>query len=164
VALQDPANELLVSAATVWEIAIKVGLGKLTLSSSFRDWMNRAITDLSLSILPVTVDYAGAQAALPWHHRDPFDRLLIAQALAAPSSTLARSRVSRTTWPLYAHTSGLAVTPATACRAPRICSGLMPKPSPAASFSRAGPSASSGWPRPLRPWYRRRMRSSSSGG
>jgi PIN domain nuclease of toxin-antitoxin system len=80
-ALQDPANELLVSAATVWEIAIKVGLGKLTLSLSYRDWMNRAITDLGLSLLPVTVDYAAAQAALPWHHRDPFDRLLIAQAL-----------------------------------------------------------------------------------
>jgi PIN domain nuclease of toxin-antitoxin system len=68
VALQDPANELLVSAATVWEIAIKVGLGKLTLSLPYRDWVNKAITDLSLSILPVTVDYAAAQAALPWHH------------------------------------------------------------------------------------------------
>jgi PIN domain nuclease of toxin-antitoxin system len=81
-ALQDPANELLLSAGTVWEIAIKVGLGKLTLSLPYRDWMNRAITDLSLSLLPVTVDYAGAQAALPWHHRDPFDRLLVAQALS----------------------------------------------------------------------------------
>jgi PIN domain nuclease of toxin-antitoxin system len=81
VALQDPANELLVSAATVWEIAIKVGPGKLTLSSSYRDWMNRAITDLNLSLLPVTVAYADAQAALPLHHRDPFGRLLVAQAL-----------------------------------------------------------------------------------
>ena len=80
-ALQDPANELLVSAATVWEIAIKVGLGKLTLSSSYRDWMTQVIATLSLKILPITVDYADAQAALPWHHRDPFDRLLIAQAL-----------------------------------------------------------------------------------
>jgi PIN domain nuclease of toxin-antitoxin system len=80
-ALQDPANELLVSAATVWEIAIKVGLGKLSLSLPYRDWMNKAITDLTLSMLPVTIAYADAQAALPWHHRDPFDRLLIAQAL-----------------------------------------------------------------------------------
>ena len=77
--MQDPANELLVSAATVWEIAIKVGLGKLTLSSSYRDWMTQVIATLSLKILPITVDYADAQAALPWHHRDPFDRLLIAQ-------------------------------------------------------------------------------------
>jgi PIN domain nuclease of toxin-antitoxin system len=78
--LQDPANELVLSAATVREISIKVGVGKLTLSSSFRDWMNRAIADLGLTLLPVTVEYADAQAALPWHHRDPFDRLIIAQA------------------------------------------------------------------------------------
>jgi PIN domain nuclease of toxin-antitoxin system len=80
-ALQDPANEMLVSAVTIWEISIKVGLGKLRLSSPYRDWMNRAIADLRLTLLPVTVEYADAQAALPWHHRDPFDRLLIAQAL-----------------------------------------------------------------------------------
>jgi PIN domain nuclease of toxin-antitoxin system len=80
-ALQDPANELLLSAATVWEMAIKVGLGKLTLSLPYRAWMNRAIADLGLAMLPITVEYAGAQAALPMHHRDPFDRLIIAQAL-----------------------------------------------------------------------------------
>jgi PIN domain nuclease of toxin-antitoxin system len=70
-----------VSAATIWEIAIKVGLNKLPLTLPYRDWMNRAIADLGLTILPVTVDYADAQAALPWRHRDPFDRLLVAQAL-----------------------------------------------------------------------------------
>src|SRR5262245_39058548 len=80
-ALKDPANELFVSAVTVWEISIKVGVGKMTLSAPFRDWMNRAIADLGLTLLPITVEYADAQAALPWHHRDPFDRLLIAQAL-----------------------------------------------------------------------------------
>lgn len=79
-ALQDPTNDLLVSAATIWEIAIKVGVGKLTLSAPYRDWMDRAIADLGLTLLPVTVEYADAQTLLPWHHRDPFDRLLIAQA------------------------------------------------------------------------------------
>ena len=78
---RTPPNELLLSAATIWEIAIKVSLGKLTLSLSYRDWMNQAITALGLAILPVTVDYADNQVVLPWHHRDPFDRLLIAQAL-----------------------------------------------------------------------------------
>lgn len=80
-ALQDPANELLVSAATIWEISIKVGLRKLTLSSPYADWMKQAMADLDLAILPVTVEYADAQSRLPWHHRDPFDRFLIAQAL-----------------------------------------------------------------------------------
>lgn len=79
--LQNGANELLVSAATIWEIAIKVGLGKLTLSMSFVDWMSKVVSDLGLSVLPITVEYAGTQAALPFHHRDPFDRLLVAQAI-----------------------------------------------------------------------------------
>ena len=80
-AITDPKNELLLSAATVWEIAIKVSLKKLTLSLPYRQWMQQAIADLGLSVLPITIDYADAQAALPWHHRDPFDRLIIAQAL-----------------------------------------------------------------------------------
>lgn len=80
-ALQDPANDLLLSAATIWEIAIKVGLKKLTLKDPYRQWMNQALADLGLSILPITVDYADAQAGLPGHHKDPFDRLIIAQAL-----------------------------------------------------------------------------------
>jgi PIN domain nuclease of toxin-antitoxin system len=80
-ALQDPANELLLSAATVWELAIKTGLGKLRLNLPYRQWMNLAIADLGLTVLPITVDYADAQANLPIHHGDPFDRLIIAQAL-----------------------------------------------------------------------------------
>lgn len=80
-AIADPANELLVSAATVWEIAIKLGMAKLSLSMPYRQWMNQALTGLQASLLPVTVEYAERQAELPSHHRDPFDRLLIAQAL-----------------------------------------------------------------------------------
>jgi PIN domain nuclease of toxin-antitoxin system len=81
VALQDPANQLLVSAATVWEVAIKVGVGKLTLSGPYRQWMTKALADLGAAVLPVTVEYADVLAGLPFHHRDPFDRLLVAQAL-----------------------------------------------------------------------------------
>ena len=77
----DPANELFLSAASIWEISIKVGIGKLTLSGPFGPWMNRAIAGLGLSILSITVDYAAAQSALPLHHRDSFDRLLVAQAI-----------------------------------------------------------------------------------
>jgi PIN domain nuclease of toxin-antitoxin system len=80
-ALQDPANDLLLSAATVWELAIKIGQGKLTLSLPYRQWMDKAIADLGLGILPITVEYAERQAGLPPYHKDPFDRLIIAQAL-----------------------------------------------------------------------------------
>lgn len=51
-------------------------------------WMRKAIADLSLTILPVTVDYADVQAGLPFHHRDPFDRLIVAQAMVEGISVL----------------------------------------------------------------------------
>jgi PIN domain nuclease of toxin-antitoxin system len=79
--LRDPSNQLSISAATIWEIAIKVGLGKLTLSQAYRQWMEKAMADLGLDVLPINLDYAEIQAALPHHHRDPFDRLLIAQSI-----------------------------------------------------------------------------------
>jgi PIN domain nuclease of toxin-antitoxin system len=80
-ALQDPANDRLLSAATIWELAIKFGQGKIALAMPYRQWMETAITDLKLNILPITVEYAERQAVLPPHHKDPFDRLMIAQAL-----------------------------------------------------------------------------------
>jgi PIN domain nuclease of toxin-antitoxin system len=80
VALQDPSNDLLLSVGTIWEIAIKVGLKKLALSLPYRQWMGQAMADLGVSVLPVTVEFADVQAGLPNHHKDPFDRLLVAQA------------------------------------------------------------------------------------
>ncbi len=93
IALQDPANELLLSAASVWEIAIKVGLKKLTLRLPYRQWMNQAIADLELSLLPITVEYADVQAGLPDHHRDPFDRLIISQAYTEAVSVVSADPV-----------------------------------------------------------------------
>jgi PIN domain nuclease of toxin-antitoxin system len=78
--LQDPSHDRLVSAASLWEIAIKFSLGRLPLSLPYRLWMDMAIADLGLILLPITLDHAERQASLPWHHRDPFDRLLVAQA------------------------------------------------------------------------------------
>lgn len=77
-----PSNDLLLSAATIWEIAIKVGRSKLSLSMPYDQWMNRAIADLGLALLPITVNYANRQAGLPDIYRDPFDRLIAAQAKA----------------------------------------------------------------------------------
>lgn len=71
-AIADPANELLVSAATVWEIAIKLGAAKLSLSMPYRQWMNQALAGLKASLLPITVEYAERRAELPNYHRDPF--------------------------------------------------------------------------------------------
>ena len=79
-AMSDPSNELLLSAGSIWEIAIKIGLGKLVLTQPYLLWMSRAVTDLGITVLPITIEYADAQASLPKHHSDPFDRMLIAQA------------------------------------------------------------------------------------
>ena len=70
------ADEVYVSAVTAWEIAIKSALGKITARGTVAD----AIADYGFSPLPVTIEHADAVGSLPPHHRDPFDRLLIAQA------------------------------------------------------------------------------------
>jgi PIN domain nuclease of toxin-antitoxin system len=82
--LIDPANELFLSMASVWEIAIKVGLKKLALSNSYLSFMTRAITGYGLTVLPITfadcVEYEGLSFPSK-NHRDPFDRMIITQAL-----------------------------------------------------------------------------------
>ena len=81
--LVDPANELFLSMATVWEIAIKVGLKKLTLADPYIPFMNKAIIGYGLSVLPITfedcAEYEVLRFPLP-RHRDPFDRLIITHA------------------------------------------------------------------------------------
>ena len=79
--LEAPDNEMVISAGTIWELSIKVGLGKLSLSLPFQTWMERALVDLHLTVAPITVEVAQRQMSLPFHHRDPFDRLLAAQCL-----------------------------------------------------------------------------------
>jgi PIN domain nuclease of toxin-antitoxin system len=74
--LTDASNEVLLSAAVVWEVAIKRSLGKLDAPDGFA----RTLLDGGATPLPVSIDHAGAVHSLPWHHRDPFDRLLVAQA------------------------------------------------------------------------------------
>jgi PIN domain nuclease of toxin-antitoxin system len=82
-ALEDERNAIAISAASVWEIAIKRSLGKLEIEDS---WPT-ALARLGFDPMPVTAVHAEAVEHLPWHHRDPFDRLLVAQA-SAESRTL----------------------------------------------------------------------------
>jgi PIN domain nuclease of toxin-antitoxin system len=79
--LQNTANQLLISAGSIWEIAIKLGKGQLPLSLPFRRWLDIALADLGLSVLAITLDYAERQSNLPPHYIDPFDRLIASQAL-----------------------------------------------------------------------------------
>ncbi len=81
-AIEDEANDILVSAASAWEIATKHRLGRLSGASEVALDIPGAIADQGFEELDITVDDAGRAGALLGSHRDPFDRMLIAQALA----------------------------------------------------------------------------------
>jgi PIN domain nuclease of toxin-antitoxin system len=81
-ALEDEANELLLSVASVWEMQIKIQLGKLKLSLPLKELVRNQQETNDLMVSPVTLTHVLALDALPSHHKDPFDRLLIAQSHA----------------------------------------------------------------------------------
>ncbi len=81
--LEDAANEVLFSAASIWEIAIKAGLGRVDFAAR-PDLITRAARETGFVELPVSADTAARVVDLPLYHRDPFDRLLVAQAIVAP--------------------------------------------------------------------------------
>lgn len=75
--ISSPNNVVYLSAVVMWEIRIKAALGKLGIPDDFR----RVVDRQGFVELAMTIDHADAVAALPFHHRDPFDRMLIAQAV-----------------------------------------------------------------------------------
>ena len=75
-AIANPTTPVMVSAASAWEVAIKAAAGKLTMPSGLRE----ELAEHGFTELPVTIEDGLAAGALPRHHSDPFDRLLIAQA------------------------------------------------------------------------------------
>ena len=79
--MDDEANELFVSVGSLWEMAIKFSIGKLNLGRPFAEMFPQQLTDNSIEILGITVDHLRIVCDLPFHHRDPFDRLIIAQAV-----------------------------------------------------------------------------------
>ncbi|VAX11817.1 Death on curing protein, Doc toxin [hydrothermal vent metagenome] len=77
----EAENELMISAVTGFEIAVKYALGKLELSEPPRDFMEKRIRNNALTHLPISMSHTYRLSHLAPHHRDPFDRLLISQAL-----------------------------------------------------------------------------------
>ena len=77
----DPNNQLFLSPANYWEVAIKVSIKKLTLSEPYSVFFKREIAQHQITILDITVDHTDVVTTLPFHHKDPFDRLIIAQAM-----------------------------------------------------------------------------------
>ncbi len=81
-AIENETNEQMVSMVSGWEIAIKDSLGKLKLPIPYEEFFPKQIEQLGFSILPIIPRHLHELIKLPFHHRDPFDRLLIAQAKA----------------------------------------------------------------------------------
>ncbi len=76
----NPNNEILISPASYWEMAIKISLGKWKLNQSYQQFIDIALVQYGFSILPVTPVHTEGLIKLPYLHRDPFDRLIIAQS------------------------------------------------------------------------------------
>lgn len=89
---EDPANQLLFSAASSWEIAIKWRLGKLSLPEPPEVYVPDRVATSGVVPLAVEHGHALAVASLPIHHGDPFDRLLVAQAVAESAALLTADR------------------------------------------------------------------------
>jgi len=83
--IEEPESEILFSAASIWELAIKIPLGRLPAAAD-PDLIAHAALESGFVELPVRAEAAAMVAKLPSHHRDPFDRLLIAQAMAEPAA------------------------------------------------------------------------------
>jgi PIN domain nuclease of toxin-antitoxin system len=94
-AIANPDNEVFVSIATCWELAIKLSLGKLRLSQRLDRFIPEQLTVNGFSLLPLELGHVVGVAGLPFHHRDPFDRLLAAQALHDQLTVVSADRVFR---------------------------------------------------------------------
>ena len=86
----DPGNSLFFSAVSMWEICIKISLGKLSLK---RGWLKKIQNELMINAvqwLPIEMSHCAELTKLPFHHRDPFDRMLVAQARVEDLQVLSR--------------------------------------------------------------------------
>lgn len=79
--IAEPSNEISVSIASLWEMAIKVSIGKLNFSQPFDVLIPSQLATNDMTILDISLNHLFVVTQLPFHHRDPFDRLLIAQSL-----------------------------------------------------------------------------------
>jgi len=88
--IKDPANDVFMSPASYWEIAIKVSIGKLILHQPYEDFMDACINRYGFVILPVEPRHTARVVTLPFppNHKDPFDRLIVAQALVEGMSVV----------------------------------------------------------------------------
>jgi PIN domain nuclease of toxin-antitoxin system len=83
ITIESPNNERLLSVASLWEIAIKVSIQKLQIGMTMSELVKREVHGNAIQVLAIEADHLDRLSSLPFHHKDPFDRLMIAQSFAA---------------------------------------------------------------------------------
>ncbi len=91
--IEIPDNLRFVSLVTLWEIAIKMSLGKLTMDDNFEQLIPQQLIENDMQLLPIEVPHLYQLVQLPFHHRDPFDRLLIAQSIVESLPFISRDSI-----------------------------------------------------------------------
>ena len=90
-AIEDWENQRFVSVASLWEMTVKLSVGKLSLPPNYMD----GVDHLGATLMPITAPHLKQVQSLPLHHRDPFDRMMIAQALEENLTIVTRDRAFR---------------------------------------------------------------------
>ncbi|MFM2380076.1 MAG: hypothetical protein RLZZ143_2656 [Cyanobacteriota bacterium] len=85
--------DLLLSIASLWEIAIKVSIDKLTIPNTYDQFIPQQVQLNDMEVLPISLAHLAVVTTLPFHHRDPFDRLLIAQAMVEKMSIISADEI-----------------------------------------------------------------------
>jgi PIN domain nuclease of toxin-antitoxin system len=91
-AIESHEGQIWVSVASLWEIVIKLSTGKLSLSSPFASFIDDQLALNKIGVLPIRLGHVATVARLPLHHRDPFDRMIIAQAMGESATIVGRDR------------------------------------------------------------------------
>jgi PIN domain nuclease of toxin-antitoxin system len=88
--IEDQNNQRFLSVASLWEMSIKVSIGKLELGMAFPELVKREVYGNAIKLLSIQPNHLDELAKLPFHHKDPFDRLIIAQSLTENISLLTK--------------------------------------------------------------------------
>lgn len=91
--IEDQANDRILSVASIWEIAIKVNIGKLKLNMSFTSLVKDHIQGNAINLLTILPEHLDCLLLLPFHHKDPFDRLIISQGKTEDTTILSKDEI-----------------------------------------------------------------------
>ena len=90
--IEDKTNENIISIVSLWEMSIKYNIGKLQLNSPFNTFVQQEVKESNIKVLNISLEHLNLTATLPLHHRDPFDHLIIAQAMVEDIPVLSIDR------------------------------------------------------------------------